>query len=199
MGHLSGLSAKGLTLVTPTAKLNVHYLFLVSGVSPIIAEGVAMPDRTEDHRLFFAAELGASAGWRVRRFAQALAGEHQIGGRPIPPERLHVSLALVERRERRRPAVPDGLRSSAELAPKERTAGGGSAGRDDRAGAAARRALRGARTEAGPRLRAARLADLEPDFLPERAIEPFSWTVSEFVLIHSVHGSCHHGSWCAGR
>jgi hypothetical protein len=85
MGHLSGLSAKGLTLVTPTAKLNVHYLFLVSGVSPIIAEGVAMPDRTEDHRLFFAAELGASAGWRVRRFAQALAGEHQIGGRPIPP------------------------------------------------------------------------------------------------------------------
>jgi 2'-5' RNA ligase len=30
------------------------------------------------------------------------------------------------------------------------------------------------------------------DFLPERAIEPFSWTIREFVLIHSMYGQSRH-------
>jgi 2'-5' RNA ligase len=37
-----------------------------------------------------------------------------------------------------------------------------------------------------------------PDFLPERSIESFSWTVREFVLIHSVYGQSRYemlGRW----
>jgi 2'-5' RNA ligase len=37
-----------------------------------------------------------------------------------------------------------------------------------------------------------------PDFLAERVVEPFSWMVDEFVLIHSIHGQGRHevlGRW----
>ena len=37
-----------------------------------------------------------------------------------------------------------------------------------------------------------------PDFLAERIVHPFDWTVREFVLVHSVYGQGHHevlGRW----
>jgi 2'-5' RNA ligase len=174
-----------------------------------------MSGEPQDHRVFFAARLGRPAADRVHRFTRALADTHRLGGHAIPPDRLHVSLAMVGRY---RSIVPRTVVDHA----------GKVAGRVAlRPFKATLNRLQSWRPSHGPlvlvgdegtigleRLHDAlaeaqgRKPDLgftphvsliwSPDFLAERVVEPFSWMVDEFVLIHSIHGQGRHevlGRW----
>jgi RNA 2',3'-cyclic 3'-phosphodiesterase len=171
--------------------------------------------RPPEHRLFFAVRPDDETGERIVHFTEALRRRNGLGGRPIDRERLHVSMAMVDRAAQQPTAeVVDFSQRAADrvaLRPFKVTF--------DRV--QSWRASRGPLVLVGGEgvrglerlhdaLHVAHKVPPDPnfkphvsliwsrDFLPERVIEPFSWTVREFVLIQSVYGQSRHevlGRW----
>lgn len=166
-------------------------------------------------RLFFAAIPDAGAATEIHRRAAILRRAHNLRGRLIEPERLHVSLFFLG-------GLPDpSLGTACEAAADVRVepfvvsfdrsvSFRGEPGSrpfvlvgDDglRQLAAFRRMLGAAMTRRGLRKRA------KTNFTPhvtllydansveEHPIAPISWTVNEFVLVRSVNGYAHLARW----
>ena len=166
-------------------------------------------------RLFFAAIPDAGAATQIHRRAAILRRAHNLRGRLIEPERLHVSLFFLG-------GLPEQiLRTACEAAAEVRVepfevsfdrsisfrGQPGSrpfvlVGDDGLCQLASfRRMLGAAMTRRGLRRRA------NTNFTPhvtllydansveEHPIEPISWTVNEFVLVHSVNGHVHVARW----
>jgi 2'-5' RNA ligase len=168
------------------------------------------------HRLFFAVLLDHPVGERANRLAGTLADAHRLRGRPLPAHRLHVSLCKVGASPGAPPADVVGLAcrvgERVAMSPFEvafdrvqswRRSNGPVVlvGDDDKL--IGLRRLGDALAEAQG-MRPNR--HVEPhvsllwttDELAERAVEPLSWTVRDFALIHSIHGQGRHqvlGRW----
>ncbi|MGZ3276221.1 MAG: 2'-5' RNA ligase family protein [Caulobacteraceae bacterium] len=168
-----------------------------------------MFDKPSDHRLFFAVQPDEETGERMVRFARRLTLSERLGGRPVDRRRLHVTLMMVCRsagppshavldlalraanRVALRPftAAFDRVQSwQASAGPLVLVGGDGVSGLER---------LHHALSEAHG---ATPVPHFTPHvsliwngrFLPERVIEPFSWSVREFVLIHSIQGRGRH-------
>ncbi len=162
-----------------------------------------------DHRLFFAVRPSRQAAARAWRLATEL--QRDYGGRVIPPERLHVTLALVSRT----PGPPDSSavdhagRAAATVALRPFTVALNRlqkwtpivlVGDEGVIGlellhAALARAL-GRDPDAGFVAHMSLVWNSDP--IAERTVEPFRWSVGEFLLIHSVRGDSRHdvlGRW----
>jgi 2'-5' RNA ligase len=170
------------------------------------------------HTLFFAALPDGPAAERAHRLAGTLAGRHGLRGRPLRPERLHVSLSKVGMSPSPPPAkvidlarrvgdqialppfkvafdrVQSWRRSNGPVVlvgGEERVVGLNWLGHALAEGQGMR-----------PRHFVPHVSLIwSPDFLAERAVEPFSWMVREFVLLHSIHGEGRHevvGRWPLG-
>lgn len=166
-------------------------------------------------RLFFAAVPDAAVAAHIHHRARILKGAHNLRGRLIEAERLHVSLFFLG-------GLPEqSLRMAREAAAEVRMAPfdvsfdrsvsfrGKPGSRpfvlvgDDglRQLISLRRILGAAMTRRGLRRRA------NTNFTPhvtllydalrveEHPIEPICWTVNEFVLVHSVNGHFHLARW----
>jgi 2'-5' RNA ligase len=174
-----------------------------------------MPAEVLLHSLFFAALPDDPVARRAHRLAGALAGRHRLRGRPLRPERLHVSLCKVgmspappsakvvdlARRIGERVAPPP-FKVTFDRVQSWRRSNGPVVlvGGEDRV--VGLNWLGHALAEAQgmkPRRFVPHVSLIwSPDVLPERAVEPFSWMVREFVLIHSIHGEGRHevlGRW----
>ena len=170
--------------------------------------GFAAPHPTD--RLFFAVMPPPAMAERVASLAGELRGQLRLRGRPRPTAHLHVTLhhlgdfaGLPQQRVDEACAAG----ASVELPPFEARFDrvGSFRGRAGKhpfvlLGAAAATGLAGLYGSLGARLAAAGLARREPAFVPHvtllydavtvapQPIEPFGWTVHEFVLIHSLLG-----------
>ena len=162
-----------------------------------------------DHRLFFATRPSRQVAARAWRLATEL--QRDYGGRPIPPERLHVTLALVSRSaEPPDPQVIDqATRAAAALVSRPFV------GVLNRLQKWTPIVLVGDEGVIGFELLHAALAkalghEPDPGFvahmslvwnaepIAERAVGPFRWNVEEVLLIHSVRGHSRHdvlGRW----
>lgn len=169
-----------------------------------------------EHRVFFAARPDELTGARMVRFTRRLAQERPLRGRPMDRNRLHATLGMVGTWPDSPPADAIGLakRIGDQIAM--------------RSFKVTFRRLQSWRPSNGPlvlvgdddeviglkwlhdALYETSGAPPEPHFcphisliwsrdsVPERAVEPFSWMVREFVLIHSVYGQSRHqvlGRW----
>jgi len=168
------------------------------------------------HRLFFAVLLGDVVGERAHRVAATLADAHRLRGRPLPAHRLHVSLCKVgassgappgeavglARRVGERVALPS-FKVAFDRVQSWRRSNGPVVlvGDDDKVIGLKRLGHTLAEAQG---MRPNRHVEPHvsllwtPDELAERAIEPLSWTVREFALIHSIHGQGRHqvlGRW----
>lgn len=167
------------------------------------------------HNLFFAVLPDERVAERAHRLAGALAGRHRLRGRPLRPERLHVSLCHVglspgpppEKVVALARQVGDGValppfKVAFDRVQSWRRSNGPLVlvGDEDRVTGLNR--LGDALAE-GQGLRPRRF---EPHIsliwgagaLAERAVPPLVWMVREFVLIHSIHGEGRHevlGRW----
>ena len=175
-----------------------------------------MSAETLFHSVFFAALPARPEAIRAGGLARALAGEHGFGGFFVPPERLHITLSLVGKQPGPPPEeVIDLARQAGDritrrpfkvafnrLQSWQRSNGPlVLVGDDDK--------ITGLKWLSKDLARAQGLKSVRnivphvsllwsSDFLAERMVEPFSWTVREFVLIHSVHGQGRHeilGRW----
>jgi 2'-5' RNA ligase len=192
----------------------VHYTFHLE-VSKLI-QGEYMDDRVNTNgRLFLAAVPDAHTAVRIHQLAGTLKRAHKFMGRPIPPERLHISLFFLGGLHE------VGVRSVCEAAAEmtltpfdvsfDRTAsfGGKSANHPfvlfgDR-GLSALNAFRRTFAEAMTRKGLRRWANT--NFTPhltllygehrveEYPIRPIGWTVSELVLIRSMRGHVRVAEW----
>ena len=172
-------------------------------------------------RLFFAVRPSAAAASRVFSLARQLQAAHGLSGKPIPVERLHITLHWL----RDHVALPPELVERAvvaggivDAAPFEvafdcveslgDASRGGPLVLTGSTGLVAlrriQRALSGAMIEAG--LGAYAQADFMPHVtllyddkhVARQAVDPIRWTVSELVLVHSVVGEGRHvtlGQW----
>jgi 2'-5' RNA ligase len=166
-------------------------------------------------RLFLAAVPDADTAARIYRLARALKHAHKFNGNIIEPGRLHVSLfslgGLPE------PVVRMACAAAAEVRVRPfEVLFARSASFQGRPGnrplvlvgddgldrlRSFRRALGVAMARKGLRYLAKR--DFTPHItllyaersVEEHPIEPISWTVNEFVLIHSMHGHVHLARW----
>ena len=166
-------------------------------------------------RLFLAVVPDASAAARIYRLAGVLKRAYRFDGRPIEPERLHISLfflgGLPERRLRAACEAAVEVRMQPFAVMFDRTASfhgkpgnrpfvlvGGDGLRELES---FRRMLGAAMTRRGLR----RLANTnctphvtllyDTRNVEEHPIEPIAWTVTEFVLIHSMKGHDHLARW----
>jgi 2'-5' RNA ligase len=162
-----------------------------------------------DHRLFFATRPPHQTAMRAWRLATELQRDH--GGQPIPPERLHVTLALVSRSAD--PPDPRVIEHAAQAAatlacrpfvgalnrlqqwtPIVLVGDEGVIGFELLHAALARALGR----EPDPGFVAHMSLVWNADPIAERTVEPFRWTVGDFLLIHSVRGDSRHevlGRW----
>lgn len=166
-------------------------------------------------RLFFAVVPDAVAAARISRLAHVLKHAHQFYGKVIEPERLHVSLFFLG--ELSEQIVQVAREAAAEVrVPPFEVLFDRSASFRGRPGnrplvligddgldrlKSFRRTLGIALARKGLRYLARK------DFTPhvtllyadrnveEHPIEPIGWTVSEFVLVHSMHGHVHLARW----
>ena len=172
-------------------------------------------------RLFFGLRPDTSVPPRLTQIAERLRTGHGLKGKPLPPERFHVTLVHLGDYH----GVPTGLVKTATAAAATVVAPPFEAV-FDRAGsfsgkprnhplvlrggrgldqlAALQQALAGALQQAGLGRHASGpftphvtlLYDAQ--ILPEVAIEPVGWTVKEFVLVHSLLGQTRYillGRW----
>jgi 2'-5' RNA ligase len=172
-------------------------------------------------RLFFAVFPDAAAASAVERLAHRLRAAHGLQGRPLPIERFHVTLhflgdhaglpadivaaatqaaaslvarpfevvfdraASFSRRQHRKPFVLLGREGVAALSAFQRTLGEALV----RVGLARR---------IEPRFTPHLTLLYDDQAVPEQPVEPVRWTVSEFVLVHSLLGRTRHlplGRW----
>jgi 2'-5' RNA ligase len=165
-------------------------------------------------RLFFAAVPDAVTAARIYRLAAALKRARGFGGKLIEPDRLHVTLFSLDLSERAgRMASEAATEVSAQPfdVSFDRTASFcvrrgnrpfvllGDEGLQGLSGF--RRMLGAAMTRKG--LRRPATADFTPHVTllydlreaEEQPIEPICWTVSDFVLVHSMQGHVHLARW----
>jgi 2'-5' RNA ligase len=172
---------------------------------------------SDNGRLFFAAVPDAATAARIYRLATALKCVRGFDGRLVEQDRLHVTLFSLDLSEQ---AVRMASEAAAEVSALpfdvsfDRTASFrvrrgdrpfvllGDEGLRGLSGF--RRMLGAAMTRNGLRRRAVR------DFTPhvtllydwreveEQPIEPISWTVRDFVLVHSMQGHVHLARWSLG-
>jgi len=167
-------------------------------------------------RLFFAMLPDPVAAERIHRLASVLKRAHRLNGKPIAPDRLHVSLfSLTGLPDRQICAACDAaseLRTGPFEVSFDRTA-------SFRSGAGNRpfvligeqglRRLQSFRQMLGVTLTRRGLRRLaNTNFTPhvtllydarsvdEYPVEPVVWTVAEFVLVHSRNGHQHLERWC---
>lgn len=162
-----------------------------------------------DHRLFFAVRPSRQAAMRAWRLATELQRDH--GGRPIPPERLHITLALVSRTSGPPDArvVDQAAQAAAAVAVRPFTVALNRlqkwtpivlVGDEGVIGlellhAALARAL-GREPDSGFVAHMSLVWNADP--IAERTVEPFRWNVGDILLIHSVRGDSRHdvlGRW----
>ncbi|MGN2252376.1 RNA 2',3'-cyclic phosphodiesterase [Frateuria sp. GZRe12] len=170
--------------------------------------GFAAPHPTD--RLFFAVMPPPAVAERVASLAGELRQQLRLRGRPRPTGHLHVTLhhlgdfaGLPQQRVDEACAAAASVELSSFEAHFDRVASfRGRAGKHPFVLLGADRAtgLAGLYANLGTRLAAAGLARREPAFVPHvtllydaltiapQPIEPFEWTVQEFVLIHSLLG-----------
>ena len=166
-------------------------------------------------RLFFAAIPDAGAAAQIHRRAAILKRAHNLRGRLIEPERLHVSLFFLGGLPKKSLGTAYDAAADVRVEPFEvsfdrSVSFRGQPGSrpfvlvgDDglRQLGAFRRMLGTAMTRRGLRRRAntsftphvTRLYDANS--VEEHPIAPISWTVNEFVLVHSVGGHTHLARW----
>lgn len=169
-----------------------------------------MAVRTGRHVVYFAIQPPAEAAARIRGLFDGLRADDRITARPVPAERLHVSLNAVGAFLRPPGPVIDKARdAAATVRAKPFTvtfnrlgtwpAGDNPcvvlSGDEGVIGVnllystihrALVRAGMAPRREAGIAPHLTFVYDKAP--VPETLIEPVSWTVDEFVLIYAVHG-----------
>lgn len=173
------------------------------------------------HNVFFAARPDAATAACIAHLAQDVVESRHLAAKPLPPERLHVSLFAVGGFEGAcPPAVIDAaiaVAGTVPMAPFEvafdRVAsfGGGKGkralvltGREGVTGLVRfQQALSSAMFRAGVGVRqrtqfTPHLTMIYTDQVCEFWIEPMSWTFDEFILIDSLHGRSRHvllGRW----
>jgi 2'-5' RNA ligase len=182
--------------------------------------GIGSPAVRREDRLFFALRPDAEARERIAEWSRDLRTRHRLSGDPVAPECFHVSLCHVDDYDGLPPKI---VHAACEAAasldfPRFRlvfdrvSSFPGKVGRRPLVllaceGATALTALRQALLDAAAR--AGLRCQAKPSFTPhltllygdeiaERSIEPISWTVGEFVLIHSLIGKTRHiplGRW----
>ena len=166
-------------------------------------------------RLFFAAIPDAGAATQIHRRAAILRRAHNLRGRLIEPERLHVSLFFLGGLPKQSLGIACEIAADVRAEPFEvsfdrSVSFRGQPGSrpfvlvgDDglRQLATFRQMLGAEMTRRGLRRRA------NTNFTPhvtllydansvdEHPIAPISWTVNEFVLVHSVNGHAHLARW----
>jgi 2'-5' RNA ligase len=172
----------------------------------------------KEDRLFFAVVPDAATAARICRLALLLKRAGKFEGKLIPPDRLHASLfflcggqGLPERIVRMASKAAAEVRVPPFEISFDRSSSFGSQpgnhpfvllGDDGLSGLRSfRQALGAAMTRNGLR----RLVNTnftphvtllyDPRSVEEHPIEPISWTVSEFVLIHSMRGHAHLARW----
>ena len=169
----------------------------------------------DNDRLFFAVIPDAAVATDIHRRAKILKDAHNLRGRLIEPEGLHVSLFFLgglpeQSLQRACEAAADMRMEPFEISFDRSVSFLGKPGNrpfvligDDgvRQLELFRRTLGAAMTRKGLRRRA------NTNFTPhvtllydahsveEHPIEPICWTVNEFVLIHSVNGHSHLARW----
>lgn len=179
---------------------------LLSGASPA-AGGIQAPQPGE--RLFFAVFPDADTAADISRLAQALRREHALRGKPARSERLHVTLHFLGDYA----GLPQALITSAKQA-ADRVEAPAFEVKFDRVssfpgrtrkhplvlrGGAGLQCLFAFQRQIGKRLAAAGLGRfLDQPFIPHltllydeqvltsRPMEPVTWSVREFLLVHSV-------------
>ncbi|HYE69927.1 MAG TPA: RNA 2',3'-cyclic phosphodiesterase [Aquabacterium sp.] len=187
--------------------------------------GCGQPRERRLDRLFFAVYPDAAAQQQVQALAQRLRAEHGLKGRPIPPERSHVTLAFVGSFQGLPGGLVDRLRQAgaaveaAPLAVSFDQVGSFDnrphnrplvlRGQDGtRAVAGLHQVLREALVAAGlpddgPGPYTPHLTLLYDDCkLPLQPVPPIGWTVRELVLVHSLVGLSTHvplARWRLGR
>jgi 2'-5' RNA ligase len=172
-----------------------------------------MPDR-----LFFAAVPDTDTAARIYRLAELLKCARRFGGEPIGPDRLHVTLfflgdrrCLPERVVRMACAAAAEVRTQPFEVAFDRSASfRGQPGHHPFVllGDNGLTRLKSFRQTLGAAMMRNGLkqwakASFNPHVtllydacnVEEQPIEPISWTVSEFVLIHSMHGHTHLARW----
>ena len=175
----------------------------------------AVPQQPTD-RLFFAIFPDANASARIAQLAQQLRGEHELHGRPLAPERFHVTLHHLGDYA----GVPRDVVAMADkaatavttMAPFEvafdRVASFSSAPRNRPfvlRGGDGVAALMEFQQALGMAMKKAGLGRwAKPGYTPhvtllyddrsvaEQAVETISWTAREFVLVHSLLGQTRH-------
>jgi 2'-5' RNA ligase len=173
-----------------------------------------------EHRVFFAARPDELTGARMARFTSRLAQEQPLRGRPMHRSRLHATVGMVGIWPEAPPADAIDLarRIGAQIAMRPfkvtfkrlqswRRSNGPLVlvGDDDEV--IGLNSLHDALYEtcglrAEPYFCPHISLIWSRDSAPERAVEPFSWMVREFVLIHSVYGQGRHevlGRWPLGE
>lgn len=176
---------------------------------------IGFADATPTDRLFFAVFPDTAAREAIARLAQDVGSRHELRGKPLPCERLHVTLhhlgdyaglpaALVDQAKRAGDRV---VAMPFEVA-FDRVAS--FAARTDKKpcvllGADADSPLRRLRRQLGDRLIEVGLGkqvtrDFTPHvtlryergLVPEHAVAPIAWTLREFALVHSLLGRTEH-------
>jgi 2'-5' RNA ligase len=182
-------------------------------------DGIA-PEQPTD-RLFFAIFPDAPAAARIAALAQSLRVEHRLRGRPQRADRLHATLHHLGDHAGLPPSLVSAAGTAAarvatppfEITFDSASSFSGRAGNLPlvlRAGRGVR-SLEALHAAIGTRMAAAGLARLvKPAFVPHvtllyddrsvapRAIEPVTWIVREFVLVHSLLRRTEHrvlGRW----
>lgn len=175
-----------------------------------------VPARTD--RLFFAVAPDAAARERIHALAVHLRAELALRGRPLGPERYHVTLAFLGDHAGLPPRLVEQVSACAGTialppfdvaldrvasfargrgSPLVLLGGDGVAGLRALAAALAGRLHDVARTDARPYT--PHLTLLRDDrVVAERPVAPIAWTAREFVLVHSAVGQGRHtvlGRW----
>lgn len=171
-------------------------------------------------RLFFGAFAPSTVAPSIQRVQQELALKYRLHGKPLPPDRLHITLCHLGDYA----GLPNDLVQKA-LAAGADLSGGGVDVSFDTVGSFAGRArnrpvvLRGAEGVAGVialqerlhvAMRGAGLAKWAKPYtphvtllydnteIPEQAIEPIGWRLNQIILVHSELGKTRHnvlGAW----
>jgi 2'-5' RNA ligase len=168
--------------------------------------------------VFFAAVPDSDTAARIYRLAEILKRAREFEGEIIGPERLHVTLFLLDRwRGLREHIVRTACEAAAEVRMKpfevsfDRTSSfRGRTGNHPFVllgdnGLSRLRSFR--QTLGAAMMRNSLRRQVNANFTPhvtllydtrkveEQPIEPIVWTVNEFVLIHSMHGHAHLARW----